>query len=644
MMLVGEDSEESLVTTSRSGVIFGKDGKETTLNNFYKVPRYSHGLPGTRITGFRPEVSSQLPGAPHNKETRIGFAKIFPIGSAVMGSEGLVIGKETWDYFKRNPELVPKDVSPMKYLQYDLSDTGPDDAPRSSSRYIEESFNLSDFKLIKESDESDEIDRDTSGARKDGKLTAKWDRTGTAKHYYQVVPIKDGYGNLSGWNDIVEGMSAVFLKKKYSGVDANRVDIREYIKDFQRIHDEIVDVFYLNAKDEDLYNSLGRKTRASSEADKFISRENEETGSKGRKSRTSTESMIMRNPKSSTEPQENVNNIEPLAYDKSFDRQKRTQVVSIFFDTENQIKFTSKSGKTWSPEIKMPDSDSSEPYVFRKNKENLINKLYDTSRILRFLSENSEKIDTSIHKKIIETLDQEKKNLLSFWSDTFPKLSNYYKTTMTKLGGYGEDLLSYIQKCDSSIPVYIENVYESEKEELNKKASKKIVAPKQEIPLDAQIKSGYNDIISLAKEIEKIIEDESYGGKTYFWKTDIKMSIIVNWLKAINNLRKTLIDSNDNLKKEKLIQIILKHIGGWSNSSGRLKYPAEVFLKRISDNFNQFLKLLDEISKRPPDQIPFDATTIINSKGAVASQISIILTGIRSEFIKQAKAINPEIK
>ena len=57
---------------------------------------------------------------------------------------------------------------------------------------------------------------------------------------------------------------------------------------------------------------------------------------------------------------------------------------------------------------------------------------------------------------------------------------------------------------------------------MNKKASKKIVAPKQEIPLDAQIKSGYNDIISLAKEIEKIIEDESYGGKTYFWKTDIK--------------------------------------------------------------------------------------------------------------------------
>jgi succinate dehydrogenase flavin-adding protein (antitoxin of CptAB toxin-antitoxin module) len=637
IVFLGEDPEKSLMTTPRSGVIIGKDGKETTLNNFYKVPRYSHGLPGTRITGFRPEVSSQVPGAPHNKETRIGFAKIFPIGSPVMGSDGLVIGKETWDYFKRNPELVPKDASPMKYVQYDLSDTGPDDAPRSSSRYIEESFSLSDFRIIKESDESDEIDRDTGGARKGGKLTAKWDRTGTAKHYYQIVPTKDGYGNLSGWNDIVEGMSAVFLKKKYSGVDANRVDIREYIKDFQRIHDEIVDVFYLNARDEDLYTSLGRKTRASSEADKFLSRENEATGSKGRKSRTSTESMIMRNPKSSTEPQEDINNIEPLAYDKSFDKQKRAQFVSIFFDTNNQIVFTSNTGKTWTPTVQMPDSDAKQPYVFRKNKNDLMNALYSTSNILRFLSENSDKIDVSNHKKIIEILNVEEKNLLSFWASTFPQYSQHYKTTMDKIGGHGEDLLSYIQKCDTSIPAHIENVYEAEKEELNKKASKKIIAPKQEIPIDSQIEAGYNNMLAIAKEIEKIIEDESYGGENYFNKVDKKLVSqgpkILLWYDYIRQLLINLTRSVDTKKKESLIQIILRHKGGKSNFGQGLKYPMEAFLNKISSNFGEFAKLMEV-------QPPKSNTQLAKYAVEQAPKLQgFMQTKVRSEFIKQAKEI-----
>jgi len=639
MILVGEDSEESLMTTSRSGVILGKDGKETTLNNFYKVPRYSHGLPGTRVTGFRPEVSSQVPGSPHSKEARIGLAKIFQIGTPVMGSQGLIIGKETWDYFKRNPELIPQDVSPMKYREYDLLDTGPDDVPRSGSRYIELGES---FKIIKEAE--DDIQRDTSGARIGGKLTAKFDKEfGANKHYYDIKPVESGYGNLSGWNDIVMGMTDVFFKKKYGGVDANRIDIRQAVKDFQKIHDEIVDVFYLNAKDKDLYTTMGRRTRAGSEADKFISKANEATGSKARKSRTSTESMIVRNPKSSNEPQANVNNIEPLAYDKSFDKQKRAQVVSIFFDTNNQIVFTSNTGKTWSPTVQMPDSDVKQPYVFRKNKDDLINTLYRNSTILRFLSESSDKIDVSSHKKIIEILDVEKKNLLSFWDTTFPQYTQHYKTTMDKIGGYGEDLLSYIRVCDIDITKYIEDIYEDEKEELDKKATKKIIVPKQEMPVDSQIESGYKDILSLVKEIEGIIEDESYRGKTFFWTTKKDEPIITNWHKAVIGLAKTLVNpaSNDNLKKEKLIQVILKHIGGWSTSGGRLKYPAEVFLKRISDNFNQFAKLL---KIAPPDGMSEISSTIRNSKNAIASQIPTALTTIKSEFIKQAKAINPEIK
>jgi hypothetical protein len=101
-----------------------------------------------------------------------------------------------------------------------------------------------------------------------------------------------------------------------------------------------------------------------------------------------------------------------------------------------------------------------------------------------------------------------------------------------------------------------------------------------------------------------------------------------------------LLKSDDILKKEKLIQVILKHIGGWS-TFGRLKYPAEVFLKRISDNFNQFAKLL---KIAPPNGLTELSSSTRGAIKTVDSDLPIVFNNIKSEFIKQAKAINPEIK
>ena len=643
IMLVGEDSEKSLMTTSRSGVIIGKDGKETILNNFYKISKYPHGIPGTRIAGFRPEVSSQAPGSPHNKETRIGFAKIFPIGRPVMGSEGLLVGKETWDYFKRNPQLIPKDVSPMNYLQYDLLDSG--DGPGGVSNM--ESFRLSGFKIIKEADESDDdIERDTSGARIGGKLTAKWDKAKGSHHYYQISPAKDGNGNISGWSDIVEGISHVFLKKKYGGVDANMVDIIEGIKDFQKIHDEIVDVFYINAKDEDLYNSLGRKTRASSEADKFLSRENEATGSKGRKSRTSTESMVMRNPKILGDVKVDINTLQPLVYSKSLEKQKRSQFVSVFFDTNNQIMFTSNSGKTWVPSATMPDSTGgAEPYVFRKNKKDLISRLYGTSNLLRFLSENSEQVAPTYKKKIIEMLELEKKNLLSYWFDIFPKLARSYETAMVGIGGSGDDLAVYLHGC-ASIPIYIEDIYEDEKVELEK-IKIAIQQPQQEVSVDLKTRQEYNKLLSIIEEIKAIVKDEDYNGSYLNFHEENKkenknFSDTYNWYKSILGLSAALLYSKDISRNETLIQVILNHMGGLSNVGQGLKFQTHMFLNKISDNFNEFARLLRQLSQ---PEVSGAEALLMQKKDALASQMPKVWSTINSAFMAQAKTKNqPEVK
>jgi hypothetical protein len=645
---IGEkDLESSLMTTSRSGVLLGKDGQETILNKFYKTPKYTHGSSGTRISGFRPEVSSQAPGSPRSKETRIGFAKIFPIDSPVMGSSGLLIDKNIWDYFKRNPELVPEKANPMKYLHYDLVD--------GSSGELGESFDLSRFLLIKEADDyfdddidgDDAVDRDTTGARKGGKVTSMYDKV-RGSSYYEIKQVEDGYGNISGWSDIVDGMKDTFLNKKFGAGEANVIDVKKGIEEFQRLHDEIVDIFYINAKDEELYTSLGRKTRASSEIGKLLQREDKDlsTGSRARKSRTGTESMVVRTLKSSESPGDmkaDASDLQPLAYDKSFDKQKRSQFTSIFFDTNNQIKFTSKSGRAWVPTITMPDSDGPEPYVFRKNKKDLKAKLYGTSTVLRYLSENSEQ--SGNYKIILEILDKEKNNLLSFWSDTFPKLANSYKVNMDKIGGYESDLTTYLDSSGVEIPRIIEDVYEAEKTEIT---GRKIVdQPKptqQETTKESQIISGYNDMLAIVAEIEDILKDESYGGLTYFYKENKKdsMPAIGNWYYSILGLSKTLLKSTDVYKKESLSQVILKHMGGWSSSGQRLKYPIEAFLKKLSDNFNEFAKLL---KIAPPNGVG-NLATIRNQKDTIASQIPTVLTTIKSEFIKQAKTVNsnPEVK
>lgn len=652
LLKIIKEEEGSITTTSRSGVFIGKDGKEVILNKFFRTPDYTHGAIGTRLTGFRSQTSRHEPGVEVSERSKIGFAKIFPIGSEVKGSEGLLIGSETWKYFEDNPDKMPEDPSTMKYLPYVITkDTS-----------FSENNNNYKFMLIKEADEEsddffrDEEDDDSKYRAADGgslKKTSFSDKI-RAKSYFQIRQASNASeASVYGWNDIVEGMRATLLKRNFGANDAQQEDIIKAIeKDFESIHDKIVDHFFKNSASEKLHSPSGRRDAASSEVAKSsgagkLQRGNAETESQNRKLRTSKNSMPVRDLVAG-DNEVDPKTIEPLTYypPDSPNKEKREQFLLVFFDTSKQKKFEHPTNKDsyGKPMMFMPDltfnkGEHPRPYVFR---EDLRSYLDNNSNVIRFILENKDKVNNSNYSLLVDILDKEKTNLLSYWKDIFPKITPKYEEALKR--GYGKEgeIKRYTGDKYTSIYSKIEEVYNTQKEELND-IIKTNVQKIPEIPVDAQIEAGYNQLLAIVKEIEDIIKDENYGGKTLFHKEIKKEPIIVNWHKSIGGLYQTLVypGSEDAVTKEKLIQVILRHIGGWSASSQRLKYPAELFLKKLSDNFNEFVKLL---KAAPPNGNTAASSTLRNKQDNIIKGIPAALSGMRSEFIKQAKMMNPEIK
>jgi len=704
---------KKLTTTSRSSVVFDKDGKERIFSKFYQTPEYIHGGEGARLAGFRPEVSGQQPGSPHNKETKIALAKIFPIDSEafytipaskdgkIPARKRTLVDKKTWDYFKRNPDLFPKDSNPMRWAAYAVVDKSKQSIGESSY------FDLSQFKLIKEADDyeeeeyndddffdnedgDDDEDRSAEGARK-GK-TGKTSKRGSGKSFYKIEEVEEGTGDFEGWSDIIRGITNTVLNKALGGGDAYDVDIKKIVeRDMNTVHDDIVYYFYNNVKDRTLYTPQGRQNVAKSEAGKMLQAAGVFSGGGlSRRSRTDLEGSPG-GPKAYVEPEINIDELKPLAYSLDLDKQTRSSFVSIFVDTSETMVLKRNGKRVWLQQVTMPDApEARQSCSFRSDEENLRNKIYSTSNILRFLSENSEKINLSNYQKIVDNLEIERKNLLKYWSEKFPLLSKVYEGELKKIPALDliPQLEEYLRNSNEKISQTINSLYDAEIK--NQESKKNNQTQRQEIPTGRSLENGYNQLKEIIGEVESIMEDESYklpSTRLKFHKPLVSDPIIIAWFDSINNFMGVL-----NLNPS-LIQVILKHMGQWSpvgqrlrekeiedakkmlrkmgvepsndeqdlfkqlfdfNSKapiyGKIKIPSTTSLKHQADNFLNKLALnLSEFTKLAPEAVEelkknfsslSDKNKKVISNGSilkVSSQYNQVMSIVRSLFMKQSR-------
>jgi hypothetical protein len=627
-----ESLEKEIITTSRSSSVIGSEGEEIPIVKYHRMKRYKQGVRGTVLAGQRPESAGTVPRAAASREAKIGYAKIFPIGSVVIGLppgtqhnarggsriDAILIDDKIWSYFRiKNPDgslggidpkILPAKWLPMQFTKYRISNN------LEGFQTQNESINTSKFMIIKE--ESEDADSEVRDGALPKKKTEKYNRVGNI--WFEINPVRGKHedsSNVEGWNDIIEGMKQALFGVSHGGHDAEPIVKHYYLKpeNFQNLHDEIVYYFYSNSTNRSLHSRSGRRQAASAFVGRILQRRSEIIkGSVSRKLRTGENIRG----DVETKPNDigsdlNLEDIKPLS--KESDKEL---TLGIFVDFENTLKtklgknLISIGGKGYSfrggPQLPKNEEEESGP--------NFEEYLSVRSKLLVYIDSNLDKINSTNYKKIIEMLGVEKNNLISRWSDIFNTLKNSFKGELPKEVDY------YFKGSNKETIDNLNSIYDKKIELVKSRAkvSTDIKPVVSSVPGDnienIKIRMGIANLQEIIRDINKILEEFSLKinhekkerGKTRLVtrstlpieEYDNDLPPIANWFRMLINLLQSLntttMTHDTNLS---LFQFIGTHKGGLSVDKTNLKYQVHKFLNSIDKNISDFMDVKFDIDE-----------------------------------------------
>ena len=657
-----KEAENRKITTSRSSSVLGEKGEATPIIQYHKADRYARER-GSIVPGHRPRSAMSMPSSPQEIKTMIGYYKIFSSTqrenqptTIVNPRGGTLIDGGTWKtinkIFEKNPEKKPdkETVNPMRFYVYDIFNKAERDLEGNKQL---ESVNLNNFILIKEF------------------------KINEAKEaYYEIEKSKDDSGGardqIEGWDDIVEGMKLFLLRKMYGGNELDSGVKEKYLKPrkFQDIHDEIAAEFVKEASSPTLWSPEARRIAAAGIIGKIAQKEtgfrdvkddddDDEIKQVARKRRTGQGAE-------KTEKSSSRLDISPL---NSSSSGGKDVLKLIFIDMKNPFIRRAQDGSKvallrfgWraNPSEAIEQEDSIENHIYKYSK------LLESANTLLSGSDKTNKI---VFDKIIDNIENEKNNLLSFWDDFYNlALNKFNDSTKDKSTDSYKTILDYFSESDEITRKKVSSLYDSVTQKMLAKEDvivtsisfdtnesiNNIVSTKIE-----DLKIIFNQINDIIKEdpevkitstpftakgrgpgVSKDETDDEYKERRRLWFQKIgyiapivpvKMNAmekpIVYWARLVKELfvylnhhtNKNHIESDidTRLTIQKFIAIKL---GGISRLSRDLKYPVHSFFDRIDKN----IKELSEIFNKNKDKLSLsigEKESIIKTIGMFSGSI-----------------------
>lgn len=607
-----EIAEKNKVTTPRSSSIVGANGEPVDqVVKFHRTNNYGHGKKGTILPGHRPVSGGFSPSAPSWAKTKIGYYKIFPMGSVVMGGSSTLIDDKTWrsvqKLFDKRPELKPEEIQPMKMKRFKIS---------SSALNFEESIDLSKFQIIKEAEEED---RTAEGAKK-GRTGQSFIHS-NSKNWINIEPTKndDDPADITGWNDIIKGINKSLLEGKFGSYEGEYW-VKKYLlepENLEKLHDDIVYEFYNNATDPSLYTHGGRQSRAASIVGILL--QSKFKGAEARKRRTGSSKPIKKE-----EPKEDVSINTIKIMDRDFFK-------NIFIDFKRYQEFDLPNGKQYVPRIMRTPGGKPESFTFRGYKpynadseENIEDYLNNYSQILGL---QIEKINEQNAQKIKEIIEKEKNTLLEYWNEVFPKIREYIEKSLSTLGitnvNDTPSILKYLSLSDTYTKKRINDLY-SNKINLIENKYKELTAGSAGtqpniLNTNIEIEKGINEISEFIEDVNKTLKDfdlkistikippkteksstewkPSFKHKELPIKYDKNLHPMLNWYNMIVSTLKYMGHSVDhdpaNLRMSLLKFLGIQRGGISSLRTNDLRFSVHLFLDKLDDNINNFIKIVN---------------------------------------------------
>lgn len=638
--LKAKEAEQSrILTTSRSSSVIGPSGEETPIIKFHKTDKYLHGRKGTKLAGTRAGAESLEPGSLAEKATKIGLAKIFPKNEIVMGPNAeVLVDDKVWDFFKRNPEQYPEKVNPMRLIGYDISNDR--NIGQVENNNWQKNINLNNFYIIKEDsedyesenyedseddsdDDSDDFDKDYDSNIEDEEKSPKTSkkryrhRSKIGNTYWTIEESESGTPSITGYRDIVLGMSDTLF-----GMAAGGHDVQEVVKDyylqpenFQRVHDNIVKIFWNNAKDVQLHYAKTRRERASYEMGKILQRKDPEIETSiARKRRTGFEE-IEKSRETFKSTDLKLSDIQPRSIEKDKDL-----FIDIFLDFENPIKIQDTSGRRVYLTVNFNGVKS---YSFRGyNKEIFAEYLTNRSNIFMFTRDNLHKINEGNISDIVGMLDAERNNFTKYWKEIFGKI----KESSEKQIALSDEAKNYFEESNVRTLDAINKIYDKEISTVEKQAKKSPIETSssgfegdETISGIIEINKIIDDLSSLIEEIpnfkiRKPVSDvkkaatlsvkELRSIQSLMHKEDKDLPGVVNWFNTIvgllTSLQYEVIHEAGGLT---LLQFIAIEKGGLSPKLDSIKGSVDTFLNRIDSNIQHFLRVVSDKIKENPNYL-----------------------------------------